>query len=84
MEGCSCELRFLFSSAKEAREAKAALGKRGPESTRSSAKALAKGKELVVGISATDPVALRAAVNSCLRGIKIIDDVKVSLNEQQG
>ena len=72
---CSGTFRFSFSSAKEAREAKIALGNEGPKNKRSLSNVMVKGKELVVEISAIDPVALRAAMNSCLRNITIINKI---------
>ena len=72
---CSGSLRFSFPSAKKAAEAKVALGKVGPESGRSSVKVSVKGKELAVEVSASDSVALRAAMNAALRHMKVIEDL---------
>ena len=74
---CEGKLRFSFSSAKNALEAKKALGKGGPKTERSNVKVSVKGKELVVEISATDSVALRAAVNTHLRHMKVIEELGV-------
>ncbi|MBD3398641.1 hypothetical protein GF412_05375 [Candidatus Micrarchaeota archaeon] len=74
---CEGKLRFSFPSARKALEAKKALGKGGPETGRSEVKVSVDGKELVVEISATDTVALRAAANSCLRHVKVIEELGV-------
>ena len=74
---CEGNLRFSFPSAKKALEAKKALGKGGPKTGRSKVKVSVKGKELVVEISATDSVALRAAVNTHLRHMKVIEELGV-------
>lgn len=74
---CVGKLRFSFSSAKKALEAKKALGKGGPKTERSKVKVSVKGKELVVEISATDTVALRAAMNTYLRHMKVIEELGV-------
>ena len=72
---CSCSLRFSFPSALEAQEALDSIGAGGPKRERFSVGLAVKGRALVVEISATDSVALRAAVNSCLRNIKIIENI---------
>jgi tRNA threonylcarbamoyladenosine modification (KEOPS) complex Pcc1 subunit len=74
---CEGTFRFSFPSAKKALEAKKALGNGGPETRRSKTRVSVKGKELVVEISATDSVALRAAANSCLRHLKVIEEIGV-------
>jgi tRNA threonylcarbamoyladenosine modification (KEOPS) complex Pcc1 subunit len=79
---CSGKLRFSFPGAKQALQAKKALGKAGPESGRSTVGISARGKELVAEFSASDPVALRAAVNTVLRHIKVIDDLGGVWDEQ--
>ncbi len=74
---CEGNLSFSFPSAKKALEAKKALGKGGPQTERSKVKVSVKGKELAVEISATDSVALRAAVNTYLRHLKVIEELGV-------
>ncbi len=72
---CSGSLRFSFPSAKKAREAREAMRSEGHRNGRSVVKISVKGKELVVEISSTDSVALRAAMNGCLRNMKIIENI---------
>ncbi len=74
---CVGKLRFSFPSAKKALEAKKALGKGGPKTERSKVNVSVKGKQLVVEISATDTVALRAAMNTYLRHMKVIEELGV-------
>lgn len=74
---CEGNLRFSFPSAKKALDAKKALGKGGPKTERSKTRVSVRGKELAVEISASDPVALRAAANSCLRHLKVIEELGV-------
>ena len=78
---CSGVFRFSFSSPKKAVEAKNSLGGSGPKNGRSKTKVSVEGPVLVVEITSTDSVALRAAANGCLRNMKIIEDVgKVKVN----
>ncbi|MFP3950372.1 MAG: KEOPS complex subunit Pcc1 [Candidatus Micrarchaeia archaeon] len=70
---CRGKLEFEFSSKKSAKDAEKAMGENA--SGRSSIKAKAEGKSLAVEIRAKDPVAMRAALNTCLRHIKVIDDL---------
>ncbi len=70
---CKGKLEFQFSSAKSANDAEKVMGE--SSSGRSSTKAKAEGGALVVEIRARDPVAMRAALNTCLRHIKVIDDL---------
>lgn len=72
---CTGTLRFSFSSAAEAKKAEKALGKGGPETERSRARISIKGKELAVEVSAKDSVALRAAVNSLLRHMSVVESL---------
>ena len=74
---CEGKLGFSFPGAKEALGAKKALGKGGPKTERSKVKVSVKGKKLVVEICATDSVALRAAVNTYLRHLKVIEELGV-------
>ncbi|MBD3389500.1 hypothetical protein GF415_00920 [Candidatus Micrarchaeota archaeon] len=70
---CRGKLEFEFSSSKSANDAERAMGESSSE--RSSIKAKAGGESLVVEIRAKDPVAMRAALNTCLRHIKVINDL---------
>lgn len=70
---CRGKLEFEFSSAKSAKDAEKAMGE--SSSGRSSIKPKAGGNSLVVEIRAKDPVAMRAALNTCLRHMKVIDDL---------
>ncbi len=79
---CSCVLKFSFSSATEAKEARDALGLEGPKNGRSKTICSVVGNKLVVEITSADSVSLRAAANGCLRNMKIIEDVERSSTEE--
>ena|GEM_PF-894794 len=79
---CSCVLKFSFSSAQKAKEANVALGIEGPKNGRSKTISHVVGNKLVVKITSTDSVSLRAAANGCLRNMKIIENVERSSTEE--
>ncbi len=71
-----CVMQFHFSSAKQASYAHASLLQETEYKKRGSSSLKCNGKSLIVTISADDPVALRATVNSYLRLLSVIEKIE--------
>lgn len=73
---CSGRLEFEFPGRVEAENALKSMGGCGAGRGRSRVSLRTKGRKLVAEISAPDSVSLRAALNACLRGMKIAEDIE--------
>ncbi len=69
-------MKFHFSTAKQAVDAKTALAQETEFKKRANSQVSCKGNVLDVSISADDPVALRATANSYLRLLSVIEKLE--------